>query len=92
MRNYGRGFLAAGLAALAMAAPSMKPVAISKDQGIAPAQQIASKKSKRAARRLSYGGPDPYSGRSKNPPNKRQLKRNMVTHSRRLRRKHRRAA
>lgn len=88
------GLIGGIMASMALSAPmSMKPVAISKESGIAPAQQTVSKKAKRSAKRArtfgTFGNRYP---RTRNAPPKRQLKRNLVRHGARVRRKHRRAA
>lgn len=80
-----------GIAAMAMAAGGMMPVAMTKEQGIAPAQQIVSRKSKKAMKRMKFAESS-GSYLSRNAPPKRKLHRNMVRHGRRVRRKHRRAA
>jgi hypothetical protein len=52
-----------------------------------PAKQVRAVKRQKVA----LADAPPRYRRSKNPPPKRKLKRNLVTHSRRVRRKHRRA-
>lgn len=86
--RFRPGFWA--LIRMAAASLAMAPVAMTKDNGIVPVEQVQSKKSKRAVKRMRFA--EPLRSRSKNPPPKRKLHRNLVTHSRRIRRKHRRAA
>jgi len=49
------------------------------------------KKQQKAIKRQKHAAPKGAWPRSKNAPTKRKLKRNLVTHGRRVRRKHRRA-
>lgn len=77
-------------AAIAMASLAMPGIAMTKESGIVAGAQTVSRKSKKAVKRMRFA--EPLQARSKNPPTKRRLKRNLVTHSRRVRRKHRKAA
>lgn len=80
------------LAAISLASIGVTMVPVSSDKGIAQTQQLVSKKSKKAAKRMRYAEGDARSYRSRNKPPKRKLHRNLVRHGRRVRRKHRRAA
>lgn len=87
MRQFG----IASIMAVAATALGMLPVAATREAGMFAFENVP-KKAARAVKRVRYAEPNGRVYRARNKPPKRKLHRNMVRHSRRVRRKHRRAA
>lgn len=67
-------------------------VTMPREAAVTPTQEVVSTRSKKAVKRARLAQSQSRIYRSRGKPPKRKLHRNMVRHSQRVRRKHRRAA